>query len=74
MESKNDKLVLDTDTSNFGTGAVLSQAKEVEEKVLFPVSAWSHNKKDIAGMQELVVVVFANQYRHFIWSSFYVIQ
>lgn len=67
--TRNDKFILDTDASNFGVGAVLSQIQDGEEKVI------AYGSKTLSRSQRgycttyrelLAVVTFVKQFRYYL--------
>ena len=67
--SEEDLFILDTDASDVGVGAVLSQVQNGEEKVISYASKTlspSQRKYCVTYRELLAVVLFVNQFRHYL--------
>ena len=73
----NSEFILDTDASNTGIGAVLSQIQNGEEKVVAYASRTlnKHQIKYCTTYKELLAVItFIRQYRHFLWGRHFTVR
>ncbi|VDI81855.1 Hypothetical predicted protein [Mytilus galloprovincialis] len=70
-------LILDTDASNVGVGAVLSQMQNDEERVIaYSSRALSSSQQNycITKRELLAVVLFVEQFRHYLWGRRFIIR
>ena len=71
------EFILDTDASNTGIGAVLSQIQNGEERVVAYASRTlnKHQIKYCTTYKELLAVItFIRQYRHFLWGRHFTVR
>ena len=73
----NSEFILDTDATNTGIGAVLSQIQNGEEKIEAYASRAlnKHHIKYCTTYKELLsVITFIRQYRHFLWGRHFIVR